>query len=63
MRSGPVYERTRTVEEPAEGSHVAAVVSNGEIRVKLHSKVSKYVETLLSETFLDTLRFLTNQNM
>ena len=63
IRSGPVYERTRTVGEPAEGSHHAYVVSNGEHRLKLHSKVSKHVETPLQETFLDTLRYFTKQKM
>ena len=63
MRSGPFYERTRTVGEPAEGSNYASGVSNGEHRVKLHSKVSKYVEAPLPETFLDTLRSFTKQSM
>ena len=36
MPSGPVYERTRTEGDPAEGSHYASGVSNGEDMVKLH---------------------------
>ena len=40
MRNGPVYERTRTVGEPAEGSHYASVVPNGYHRVKLRYKVT-----------------------
>ena len=63
MRSGPVYERTWTVGEPAEGLYHAAGVSNGDHRVNVHSKVSKYAETPLPEIFLDTLRSFTNQNM
>ena len=63
MRSGPVYERTRTAREPLEGSHCAYVVSHGGDRVKLHSRVSKYIEALLPEKFLDTLRSFTNQKM
>ena len=63
MRSSPVYERTRTAGEPAEGSHYAYIVPNGESRVKLHFKVSKHVDTPLPETFLDTLRYFTNQTI
>ena len=63
IRSGPVYERTRTVVDPVEGSHYTHVISNGDDRVKLHSRVSKYVESPLSEKFLDTLISFTNQNM
>ena len=36
MPIGPVYERTRTEGDPAEGSHYASGVSNGEHMVKLH---------------------------
>ena len=63
MRRSPVYKRTRTVGEPAEASHYASVVSNGEHRLKLHSKVSKHVETPLPEIFMDTLRYFTEQKM
>ena len=63
MRSGPVYERVGTLEEPAEGTHYATVTSHGDDRVKLHSKVAKHVEVPLPESFPDTLRFYTNQNM
>ena len=60
MRSGPAYERTRTVREPVEVSHYASIVSNGEHRVKLHSNMSKHVEAPPAATFLDTLRSFTN---
>ena len=43
IRSGPVYERTRTEVDPVKGSHYTHVISNGDDRVKLHSRVSKYV--------------------
>ena len=51
------------MEDPAEGTHYALVISHGNNRVKLHYRVSSYVEGLLSESFLDTLRLFTNQNM
>ena len=51
------------MEEHAEGLHYALVISHGNDRVKLHSRVSKYVEESLSERFLDKLRMFTNQNM
>ena len=63
MRSGPVYERTSTMGEPTEGSHYPYIVSYGDGRVKIHSRVSKYVEAPLSGNFLDTLRSFTNQTM
>ena len=63
MRSGPVYERTRTMGEPAEGSYYASAVTHGDDRVKLHSRASKYVEVPLPENFLDTFRLFTNPNM
>jgi hypothetical protein len=63
MRSCPVYKRTRTVEEPGEGSQDASVFSNGEHSVKVHSTESRHVETLLLATFLEKLRYFTNQKM
>jgi hypothetical protein len=63
MRSGPVYERTRTVEEPDEGSHYASVVTHGDERAKIHSRVSKHVEAPPPENFLDALRSFTNHKM
>ena len=39
------------------------VTSNRDNRVKLHSRVSKYVEKPLPESFLDTLKLFTNQTM
>ena len=62
MRSGPVYERTGTVEAPIEGMYYASVISHGDTRVKMHSRVSKYAEVLIPESFLDTLRSFSNQN-
>ena len=62
-RSGPVYERERAVEEPAEGTHYATVTSHGNDRVKLHSKVFRYVGATSPDTFLDTLNSFTNQRM
>ena len=62
-----VYKRQRserrTVGETSECSHYASVVSNGEPRVKLHSKVSKHIEAPPPATFLDTLNYFTNQKM
>ena len=49
--------------EPAESPQYALVVTHGDTRVKLHSRVSKHVEVPLSEEFLDTLRLFTNENM
>ena len=63
MKSGPVYERVSKVEYPAEGTHYAAFTSNGDDMVKLHSRVFKYIEGPLPESFLDILRVFTNQNM
>ena len=63
MRSGLVYERVDIIDNPTEGTHYVSVTSHGYIRVKLHSRVSKYVEGLLPESFLGTLRSFTNQNM
>ena len=63
MKSGPVYERVGTVEAPAERTHYATVTSHGDDRVKLNSRVAKYVEGPLAHNFLDTLRLFTNQNM
>ena len=60
MRSGPVYERERTAEGPAEGTHYATVTSHGDDRVKLHSRVCKYVEATSPDNFLDTLKSFTN---
>ena len=42
-----MYERVGTVEDPAEGTHYASITSHGDNRVKLHSRVSKYVEGLI----------------
>ena len=58
-----MHERVDMVEEPAEGMHYASVISHGDKRVKLHSRLSKYVEAPFLERFLDTLRLPTNQNM
>ena len=55
--------RVDTVEDPAEGLYYATVASHGDNRIKLHSRVSKYVEWSSRESFLDTLRLSTNQNM
>ena len=63
MRSGLVHERIGTTGEPAVRSHYTSVVSNGEHRVKLYSKVSKHVEAPPPATFLDTLNYFTNQKM
>jgi hypothetical protein len=40
------------VEEPAEGMHYATVTSHRDDRVKLHSRMAKYVEVPLPESFL-----------
>ena len=63
MRSGSVYEREQTVNEPGEGTHYATVTSHGDDRVKLHSKAFKYVRATSPDTFLDTLKLFTNQRM
>ena len=39
------------------------VTSNGDNRVKLHSRVSKYVEKTLPESFLDILRPFISKNI
>ena len=52
IRSGLVYDRERTVNEPAQGTHYATVTSHGVDRVKLHSKAFKYVRTTPPDTFL-----------
>jgi hypothetical protein len=46
-----MYERAGTVEDPAEGTHHASVTSHGDNRVKLHSRLFKYVEGPFSESF------------
>ena len=56
MRSGPVYERVRTVEGPAEGTHYATVTSHSDDRVKLHSRVCKYAEATSPDNFFNTLK-------
>ena len=63
MRSGLVYRRIGTVEDPSDGTHYASVTSHEDNRIKLHARVSKYVEGPFPESFLDTLRLFTNQNM
>ena len=45
------------------GSPYASVVSNGEHRIKLHSKVYKHVDEPPQVTFLNTLVYFTNQKM
>ena len=62
MRGGPVYKGLGTVEDPAERTHYALLISHGDNRDKLPSRVSKYVEGPLPASFLDTLRLFTNQN-
>ena len=51
------------LEYPAEGTHYASVIFHLDNSVKLHSRVSRYVEGPLSERCLDTLRLFTDQNM
>ena len=63
MRSGSVYERERTVEGPTKGTVYATVSSHGDDRVKLHSRVCKYVEATSPDNFLDTLKSFTNQRI
>ena len=57
-----MYERAGSVEDPAEGTQYASVTSHGDNRVKWHSRIPKYVEGSLPESFLDTLRLFANQN-
>ena len=63
MMSSLVYKRLITVDEPAEETHYASATSHGDARVKLHSRVYKYDEVPLPDSFLDTLRSSTNQKM
>ena len=63
MRSGQVYERVSTVDEPAEGMHYATVTYHEDDRGKLHSRMSKYVEVPLLDRILDTLRSFAYQKM
>ena len=51
------------MEGPAEGTHYATVTSHSDDRVKLHSRVCKYVEATSPDNFLDTLKSFTNQIM
>ena len=49
--------------EHAEGSYYALIIRHRDDRVKMHFKMSKYVEVPLPENFLDTLRLFANQKM
>ena len=63
MMSSLVYARVSTVDDHTEGTYCATVTSYGDNRIKLHIRLSKYVEVPLSDSFLDTLRSFTNQKM
>lgn len=63
MRSGPVYERVGTAEDPADWTYYAAVTSHGDSRVKIHFRIAKCVGGPFAESLLDILRLFTNQSM
>ena len=56
-------EREETTNGPAKGTHYASVTSHGVDRIKMHLRVSLYVEHAPLNSFLDTLRAFLKQKM